>query len=90
MTTDVTLYTARTLDDTMTLGKVLAQSGYFADSREAAQAVVKILAGQELGFGPIAWSRYCHAGRASSAAERTAPSNRRFSSSAPQAYRCFE
>ena len=54
MTTDVTLYTARTLDDTMTLGKVLAQSGYFADSREAAQAVVKILAGQELGFGPIA------------------------------------
>lgn len=54
MTTDVTIYTARTLDDTITLGKVLAQSGYFADSREVAQAVVKILAGQELGFGPIA------------------------------------
>ena len=47
-------YTTRTLDDTMTLGKVLAQSGYFADSREAAQAVVKVLAGAELGFGPIA------------------------------------
>ncbi len=43
-----------TLDDTMTLGKVLAQSGFFADAREAAQAVVKVLAGQELGFGPVA------------------------------------
>jgi len=42
------------LPDVMTLGKVLAQSGYFTDAREAGQAVVKILAGQELGFGPIA------------------------------------
>lgn len=40
--------------DVMTLGKVLAQSGYFSDAREAAQAVVKVLAGQELGIGPIA------------------------------------
>src|SRR5690242_9743510 len=40
--------------DVMTLGKVLSQSGYFQDARDAAQAVVKVLAGQELGFGPIA------------------------------------
>ena len=40
--------------DVMTLGKVLASSGYFTDARQAGQAVVKILAGQELGFGPVA------------------------------------
>jgi len=38
----------------MELGSVLARSGYFNDAREAAQAVVKVLAGRELGFGPIA------------------------------------
>jgi len=48
----LTVYTP--LSDVMALGKVLAQSGYFTDAREAGQAVVKILAGQELGFGPIA------------------------------------
>ncbi len=42
------------LADTMTLGKVLAESGFFQDSRQASQAVVKVLAGRELGFGPIA------------------------------------
>ena len=46
--------TVYSMDDTMSLGKLLAQSGYFADSRDAAQAVVKVLAGRELGFGPIA------------------------------------
>ena len=40
--------------DVMTLGSVLAKSGYFQDSRDAAQAVVKVLAGQELGISPIA------------------------------------
>jgi hypothetical protein len=40
--------------DTMTLGKVLAQSGYFQDARDAAQAIVKVLAGRELGIGPVA------------------------------------
>jgi len=40
--------------DVMTLGKMLSQSGYFQDAKEAAQAAVKVLAGQELGFGPIA------------------------------------
>jgi hypothetical protein len=38
----------------MELGNLLAQSGFFADSRGAAQAVVKVLAGREIGFGPIA------------------------------------
>jgi hypothetical protein len=40
--------------DVMTLGDVLSKSGYFQDTREAAQAVVKVLAGQELGLGAIA------------------------------------
>lgn len=40
--------------DIMTLGQTLAQSGYFSDSKQAAQAVVKVIAGQELGFGPVA------------------------------------
>lgn len=42
------------LQETMTLGKVLAQSGFFSDTKETSQAVVKVLAGAELGFGPIA------------------------------------
>lgn len=46
--------TIRNEMDVMSLGEVLAQSGYFQDARGAAQAVVKILAGQEIGFGPIA------------------------------------
>lgn len=36
------------------LGQVLVKSGFFADTRDEAQAIVKILAGRELGFGPIA------------------------------------
>jgi hypothetical protein len=43
-----------TLQETMTLGDTLFKSGYFTDAKSAAQAVVKILAGRELGFGPIA------------------------------------
>jgi hypothetical protein len=42
------------LNDTLQLGKVLAESGFFADSRSASQAVVKVLAGREIGFGPVA------------------------------------
>lgn len=40
--------------DIANLGDILARSGYFQDTRDAAQAIVKVLAGQELGFGPIA------------------------------------
>jgi hypothetical protein len=38
----------------MELGKVMAASGFFTDAHQAGQAVVKILAGRELGFGPVA------------------------------------
>lgn len=43
-----------TLDETMRLADVLAQSGFFEDARGMAQAVTKMLAGRELGFGPVA------------------------------------
>jgi hypothetical protein len=36
------------------LGEIIWRSGFFADTRSQAQAVVKILAGGEMGFGPIA------------------------------------
>jgi hypothetical protein len=42
------------LSEVMTLGQALAESKYFSDAKEASQAVVKVLAGQELGIGPIA------------------------------------
>src|SRR3972149_5956164 len=42
------------LRDMVELGGILAKSGFFADSREAAQCVTKILAGRELGIGPVA------------------------------------
>lgn len=49
--------TALTIRDDMSLqqlGDILAKSGYFKDSQQAGQAIVKVLAGRELGFGPIA------------------------------------
>ncbi len=47
---------AATVDgmDLRTMGTVLVKSGYFQDTRDIAQAVVKVMAGRELGFGPIA------------------------------------
>ncbi len=36
------------------LGAMLAKSGYFSDAREAAQAAVKVMAGEELGLAPVA------------------------------------
>jgi hypothetical protein len=55
MTTEGTaLVPFASLQETLELGKLLAQSGFFEDARGAAQAVVKVLAGRELGFGPIA------------------------------------
>lgn len=44
----------RTYDDAERAARAMAASGFFADSRQASQAVVKIMAGQELGFGPFA------------------------------------
>lgn len=40
--------------DPVALGKVLSQSGYFSDAKEAAQAAVKVMAGEEVGLGPVA------------------------------------
>jgi hypothetical protein len=40
--------------DVLSIGEVFAQSGFFADSRQAAQCVTKILAGRELGIPAIA------------------------------------
>ncbi len=45
---------ALALSDTMSLGKVLSESGFFSDTKTASQAIAKILAGQELGFPPLA------------------------------------
>jgi len=36
------------------IGSVMVKSGFFADSKSEAQAIVKILAGQEVGLGPFA------------------------------------
>lgn len=43
-----------TIEETISVGQILAESGFFDDAKGAAQAVAKILAGQELGFGPMA------------------------------------
>lgn len=40
--------------DMPTLGRLLVASGYYKDAKSAAQAVVRVLAGQELGLGPLA------------------------------------
>jgi hypothetical protein len=42
------------LSDPAELGRMLAASGYFSDVKDAAQAVVKVLAGRELGIPAIA------------------------------------
>lgn len=46
--------TVQTGLDLRSLGEVLASSDFFADTRDATQAIVKVLAGHELGFGPVA------------------------------------
>jgi hypothetical protein len=52
--TNITRYNPTDVNDLMRLGAVLAKSGMFADARQEAQAVVKVLAGAEMGFGAIA------------------------------------
>lgn len=39
--------------DPIAVGQVMAKSGFFADTRDAAQAAVKVMWGQELGIGPV-------------------------------------
>jgi hypothetical protein len=40
--------------DVFKLGEVFAKSGYFTDAKDASQAIVKILAGREIGVGAMA------------------------------------
>jgi hypothetical protein len=44
----------RTMDDAERAARAMSASGFFSDSKAASQAIVKILAGMELGFGPFA------------------------------------
>lgn len=43
-----------TMQDLQVLGKILFTSGFFKDVNGAQQAVVKVLAGAEIGLGPVA------------------------------------
>ncbi len=40
--------------DLLQLGRAMASSGFFKDAQRASQAIVKILAGREMGIGPAA------------------------------------
>jgi len=51
MSNDIVL---QSFDDIQRIATAMVRSGYFNDSREVAQAITKILAGRELGFGPFA------------------------------------
>ena len=42
------------MDDAERAARAMVASGFFTDAKQLSQAVVKILAGQELGFGPFA------------------------------------
>ena len=44
----------QSMDDVERAAKAMSASGFFPDSKSAAQAVVKVLAGRELGFGAFA------------------------------------
>ena len=44
----------RTMEDAERAARAMSASGFFQETKQASQAVVKILAGQELGFGPFA------------------------------------
>lgn len=44
----------RSIDDLQSIGEVFVKSGLFKDSRDAAKAMVQILAGRELGLPPFA------------------------------------
>jgi hypothetical protein len=54
MSQSLVLTKLNTVEDLARVGDVFVRSGFFADTRDAAQAIVKVMAGQELGFAPIA------------------------------------
>lgn len=53
-TTPQNLQRITTVADLSEIGQIFVKSGFFQDTRDAAQAIVKVMAGQELGFAPIA------------------------------------
>jgi hypothetical protein len=54
MSNEIVKHEPASFQDIMSIGKAFADSGMFADIKSAAQAVVKIQAGQELGIAPFA------------------------------------
>jgi len=52
--TDKAITIHSSFDEMQSIAQAMAKSGYFADSNDAAKAIVKILAGRELGLGPFA------------------------------------
>lgn len=54
MSTALTHYTTDSIRNPILLAEHFANSGYFQDTKDVSKAVVKIVAGQELGFGPMA------------------------------------
>lgn len=44
----------QSMDDVERAARAMSASGFFPDSKQAAQAIVKVLAGRELGFGAFA------------------------------------
>ena len=54
METQVTTVKQLPLTEVMSIGKAFAESGMFSDTKSAAQAIVKIQAGQEIGIPPFA------------------------------------
>lgn len=54
MANELVKITQLPISEIMSIGKAFAESGMFADTRSAAQAIVKIQAGQEIGIPPFA------------------------------------
>lgn len=54
MSTQLVQVSQLPLNEIMSIGKAFAESGMFADTKSAAQAIVKIQAGQEIGIPPFA------------------------------------
>jgi len=51
---DNSLAIRQSYDETERVAAAMVKSGYFQDTRDASQAIVKILAGREMGFGAFA------------------------------------
>ena len=53
MTTEMAVI-GQSFDEIVRIGQAFSASGYFSDAKDAAQAIVKIMAGREMGFGAFA------------------------------------